>query len=331
MNIKSIANALFLSFLTCSISSSQEQIASKDGRVPASNLPTQLQEIMWWIPTDTETLIVDQKPTVYLSRGADEPEQLTLIGMLESYYNLPLARRLGGKKIILQVDAGRRFRTPTHLGLMPCECVLITVFRENISDDFKLLSADSGWQNQTFMDKRILYFKKQIEDHVWEFSLSLPQPNIMVISTHRPYLEDLLKRVDKRVGGRAFPEYLPEWKYLDVTARTWGLRHFSNKNDRSDPTSPRSGLTGWRIEDSDGAGLVFYMSADSPETTIIYVTDNRSLKDEIKRYFKDIDISVKVNATKPASYHIVIPNKVPDQTPLLTMRLAFLLGHGVCL
>jgi hypothetical protein len=84
---------------------------------------------------------------------------------------------------------------------------------------------------------------------------------VFIYATDKVFLEQTLKRIDKKPVKRAFPTDLPEWKHVDVTAGAWAIRHYRKEFAKDDPTSPLGDGGIFFGPDSDAIGIVFWYDA----------------------------------------------------------------------
>ncbi len=77
-----------------------------------AKLPKRVEEILWWFPVDTQTVIVDQGPADVQSDSTENGfGALPLIGCPASVTR--------DTRVLLVVEGARRFRGPKGLGVMP--------------------------------------------------------------------------------------------------------------------------------------------------------------------------------------------------------------------
>jgi hypothetical protein len=104
----------------------------------AQKLPERVEEVIWWLPADTQTLIVAQGPwqpnfeedghagASACDLGLDESLQLFVSGFGRD--------RRGGEShvppVAFALEGSRHFRSPKHLGEMPYEGAHLVVFQQ---------------------------------------------------------------------------------------------------------------------------------------------------------------------------------------------------------
>jgi hypothetical protein len=68
------------------------------------------------------------------------------------------------------------------------------------------------------------------------------------------------------------PPDLPEWKYVDVKADVWAIRHYSKADAANDPTSPLQDHPSAGRPDPDAVGLAFSYDRPRQRATAYYLT-----------------------------------------------------------
>lgn len=219
---------------------------------PAAKDPVELniQTVLDWLPTDTETLMVANGPFEMRwrdpARADSEPAapSASLSGHLENLQcgNLgslrqgQLLKSLNERVVALAVHGARKFRVPKQLGLAPyegCDCL---IFRRGLGDRAPLLQkalAASVGKQEKIAGIDVFSFQEKLERDLWTFYVAVPRPNVLLCATDRGYLTDVLNRVEspKPIRPRAFPAELPEWKHVDLKARFWAIRHYVKRDE----------------------------------------------------------------------------------------------------
>jgi hypothetical protein len=228
--------------------------SAKHDEVKAKALPT-FKGILDWLPPDTETLVVTNGHYKLEFEAEDSPRAtpLPLEKSLERLSYLPLGnirkgvyvKKLAGSEVALAVEGARKFQAG-GLGLSPYEgCHVLVFSRINLAGDSlrKALSKDSK-RVQRLDGHEVYCFEEKLEDHLWKYYIAMPKPNILLCATDQGYLEEVLHRMVRKVGVRAFPNDIPEWKHVDTTKRFWAIRHYGkngfNNNDSPELNDPRA-------------------------------------------------------------------------------------------
>jgi len=285
--IKSFALALmvFSSIALCGQASS---------RVEADRAPEDLTRFMSWLPADTETIRVARGPFVLASTLEESEakgraisdkeltrnfEELTLA--LLGFNDGLLSKRLEGKRINFALEGARHFRPPAGLGEMPYEGCAIAVFSDNLRNEISSFVQDarkSALRVERIEDHDVSVFREKREQDTWTTFVAFPDENVILVASDRNYLAEVLARLVGKVGPRALPNDLPEWKYVNANARFWGLRHYDKSQTQADPSSPYGGRKSANFPDEQAVGLAFAFDPESGRSaTITYLSGNLSI------------------------------------------------------
>jgi hypothetical protein len=255
-----------------------------------------LQEVLSWLPADTETITVARGPFV-LARDqskADQDENRTIgDGELGEFFEtLPLSllgfkdelllAHLKGKRILLAVEGARHFRPPSGLGEMPYEGCTIALFADDLGYDVNVLGKEnrkSTLKTEQIEGQASAVLQEKLENDIWTVLIAFPNKRMLVMATNRDYLREVLARLQGKKGKRALPNDLPEWKYVNTELRFWGLRHFDKDQAKTDPTSPYGeGHLSARGPDQQAIGLSFAFDPSKGKlATITYLSGNENL------------------------------------------------------
>ena len=247
--------------------------------VQPRTVPTEIEELLWWLPSDTETVQVTQTPKNLrgpLFNVMERAGGKTNIVSGDVAFGEPLVRHLNGTRVKATVDGARRFRPPSGLGSTIYEGAFIVRFETPLGEAGAPLIADLAERAvkvDRFDGLQIVEFREKLEKDVWTFWITLPTPDLLVIATHRGYLEELLRRRKTKVAPRAIPDHLPEWRWVDVTAPFWALRHY-RRDAPEDPTSPFARRDSTNVVDGTALGVVAHVHADGRTIVAHYVSDN---------------------------------------------------------
>jgi hypothetical protein len=240
--------------------------AIQKGAVKANSPSDDVRAILSWLPADSESLFVangpftfpdltpPDAPSVFTTPSPEELRNdfeampLSAIGFRSGV----LANRFIGAKVSVVVEAARHFRAPTGLGETLYEGCSIAVFSEDVSaraDSFLKESLAADHPPEKIEDQNVTGFNEQLESDKWTILVAFPNPKTVIACTNRDFLRDVLARVNHRAASVtasgtatseavAFPDSLPEWKYVDARNRFWAIRHFDKSQAAEDPTSP---------------------------------------------------------------------------------------------
>ena len=258
-------------------------------QAPAAKLPAAIEEILWWLPPDTETLQVTQVRT-----GARGPlfEAIEVANGKIEFGDVGYAdvvnQSLKTARLIAMVDGSRRFVAPSGLGEMPSEGAMILYFEKPLGTSGARMMAElekTAEKVENMGGVKVILFRDRLEDDIHSSYVAIPQPDTLVIATNRGYLEELLGRRETRAGARAMPQDLPEWQWIDTTAPFWALRHYQRDNVDKDPTSPFRKNASWSVFDVDAVGVTAHASADGATMVVHYLSKGPKAEQAARRIF----------------------------------------------
>lgn len=147
-------------------------------------------------------------------------------------------------------------------------------------------AASSAKRFETVEGLTIAVFEQSLEDDIWTLFVGFPRDNIVLVATNRNYLHSVLKRIGGTKGPRALPDTLPEWKYVDTHAPTWGLRHYQKNGFASDPTSPFLEGAAANVPDNAAIGVTFAFEPASRRTVnVTYPSSNPNASQILQDHF----------------------------------------------
>jgi hypothetical protein len=259
-----------------------------------------LQEVLSWLPSDTETISVARGPFDLNSKIAqskpdeDENENRTVtdLELTESFEALPLSLfgfkdgllipRLKNKRVSLAIEGARHFRPPSDLGEMPFEGCAIAVFVDDLDTDMASFVKDnrkSILRVEQVEGQAVAVLREKLERDMWTAYVAFPNNRMIIVATNRDYLSEVLARLEGKKGNRALPNDLPEWKYVNTDLQFWGLRHYDRTQAKLDPSSPFGGRKSANDPDEQAIGLVYIFDGSNGGNTakITYLSADASL------------------------------------------------------
>jgi hypothetical protein len=258
-----------------------------------------VQEVLSWLPEDTETISVARGPFDLNSKiaestaGEDENENRVVNDreLGETFEGLPLSLfgfkdglllpHLKGKRISLAIEGARHFRPPKGLGEMPYEGCAVALLVDDLDTNmtsFVKQNRKSILKVDQIEGQPVAVFQEKLENDTWTAFVAFPNKNILTVATNRDYLREVLARLQGKKGKRALPDDLPEWKYVNTDLQFWGLRHFDRTQAKLDPSSPFGGQKAANDADEQAIGLVYVFDRSSGKTAkITYLTGDTSL------------------------------------------------------
>jgi hypothetical protein len=309
--------------------------------------PLDAQQILSWLPPDTETVIVARDFTLpdppVLEKTKIYTRELLFSGLAlrtwEGAYK-PLASYFKNQKVSLAMEGSRKFRSHHGLGLMPFEGCTLMIFDEQLSDRadqyFKAASA-TALRVEEVEGHKFLVFQNRLhlDTATWTAFVGFAGPNLMLVATDMGYLREVLSRIAGKNGVRAEPETLAEWGYVDTGAQFWGLRHFDRSGRDQDPSSPfwdSSKVVKAPWTDEQAIGLTFSFDPSTGKgPTITYLSGNPSAAEKTLSLNQEGDkfrsVVRELDARAIAGSYSV----EHSEAALFTFILGCLLGHAIFL
>jgi hypothetical protein len=240
-------------------------LAATAGPAAAQPTPPRWEQLLGWLPENTETLIVAPGPFKIPAAKLDHADVPTVLQFLPtlpigSLHEGFVSERLKGLKVVCAVEGSRRFTVPGEFGMMPYEGCHIVQFEASADEALqKMVTASQEKAGKTIevAGVRVAVFTEIQEQDTWTYYVCRPRPGVLLCATDRGYLEETLKRIDRKPGTRAMPADLPEWKHVDTKAPVWAIRHYRAEFAKEDPTSPLRA-----DEDPTAVGFVFWCGGD---------------------------------------------------------------------
>lgn len=278
------------------------QTRDKQAAHPGSHQTT-FKAVLSWLPGDTETIIAangpfaipnfdglsDNSGRLELSSAELELRTRGLPLRLYSFKNGGLQENLKGKVVALALEGSRHFGPPAQLGAMRyegCEVAVLGSGGTFDRDSFLKNAGNSAVRFEDIAGTRIAVFQEEQENDIWTTFVGFPRNNIVLVATDEDYLRVLLTRMGGDASGpRALPETLPEWKYVNTLAPTWGLRHYRRQDVGLDPTSPFSEQDATQMQDGLAIGLTFWFEpAVRRKATVTYLSANKNAPQILQDY-----------------------------------------------
>jgi hypothetical protein len=318
--------------------------------------PSQLvQEVLAWLPADTETVLAAQGPFMLPELKAEAKEAQDSKGtdpdIEESFESLPLGllgfkdglleKHLKGEKILLGIEGSRHFQSPSGLGGAPFQGAAIAVFARDISvsaDSFMKESAAVALRTEQIEGHPVAVFQEKLEEDIWTTFVAFPKPNMAVAATNEDYLREVLARMNGKRGERALPEKLPEWKQVNVNAAFWAVRHYAKKGAAEDPTSPLGGeKSATNMADERAIGVTFSFDPGKSKTaTIRYLSGDPNILQNVQKNLFPIqtepsagDLHIRYKLVGPGVVEGSYDLENAESAALFEFVLLALLGHAI--
>jgi hypothetical protein len=322
--------------------------------------PDRLEEALWWLPLDTQTLMVARGPwKIEIPKPGQQDSGLESPGLEEELRSLisgfSSERRAGASRVppvAFALEGSRHFREPKDLGMMLYEGAQIVVFEQPLgpaADDLKrslierfgrpFFADDPVLQKETIAGHEVFSFEHQQNSDVVKTYLTLPRPDVLVCATDRRYLGVLLARMSKKGATRAFPADRPEWRHLDVSKPIWAIRHYDPKDAAEDPSSPLAGEErAANVPDDRAVGLVFsYDAGKSDVARVRYLSANKDALEIVRTAwtYAEEDIKPEVRQVGPGVVEMSLSLEGPmgrgSPASMFLLLLLQALGHAVYL
>jgi len=249
-----------------------------------------LERVLSWLPPDTETLqvangplwvsnfVVDQhdyKDHEVMSEELEKDFEGLTLGLF-GFGKGVLERHLEGKKVLFALEGSRHFRPPAGLGELPFEGCAVAIFEEDLEDHRDAFMKDAARvavRIEEVQGQKVAVFEEQEERDVWTFFITFPEKGVVLVSTSKQFLQEMLTRMHRTEGQRALPTTLHEWTYVNKKAQFWGLRHYDKQQAKYDPTSPFEGQKSANFPDEDAIGLTYQCDPKTARrATVTYLT-----------------------------------------------------------
>lgn len=322
----------------------------------ATDPPAALSKALSWLPADTETLIVANGPFSIPQPKTETDESRTRVlpkkEINEMFEALPTAlvglpegliQKLNGRKAAFAMEGARHFRSPSGLGEMPyegCDIVVFVADVVSLGEAFMKDSKNVATKFEEIDGQTVAVFHKKLEEEVWTTLVAFPKPNVLVVATSRDYLREVLGRISGAIGLRALPHKLPEWKYINIHAHCWGLRHYDKRQANLDPSSPIGGEKSANFPDDKAVGLVFDSdAAPGRGTTITYISGAKNVLEIVQEGLfppqsdpdSITDLHIRYREIAPGVVQGSFDLAHSDPVWYFTFMLMAVLGHGVYL
>lgn len=297
-----------------------------------------VEELLWWLPSDTETVMVTQVPA-RRTAGPLFEEIATLSARIDfgdTKYAKTITRHLRSARLKTTIEGSRHFTAPSGLGEMPYEGTTIYLFAKSMDADGNPLMTDleqTALSVERIEGFKVLGFRDKVEDDIWSSYITIPRPDVLLHATNREYLKELLGRTATHKGQPAFPEEFPEWRWVDARSPFWAIRHYRHEHAREDPSSPfrkdSSGIT----FDPDAVGVAAHANADGRTIVAHYLSKGATAETVATRLFKHPGDRVSPTFRRVADGATEVRFTATDGEHL-SMFLFYLfgtLGHGTYL
>lgn len=300
-------------------------------------------DVLGWLPTDTQTLIVAPKPFVVPKREQDDDNEPSPVDFLQGFVLgrlqefTALYQAIEGRTVKFALSGAREFRRFSGLGLVPYDGCAVIIFAEPLGASFH--SAISGLPKEDWSGATVYSFSTHRAGSVraspdqLNFFVTEIGSDILISATDRDSLHSLLERRAGFQTGRAFPDSLPEWAEVDVTATVWAMRHYKHTYDRKAKRTALSLGPLEELNDPEAVGVVYNAQPVGVAQRVYYLSHNRQVT-ELARHqweWKDEGLAPKVRRKSDGVVEVTVPTPSADTTGSFGLLLLASLGYTIAM
>jgi hypothetical protein len=295
---------------------------------------TRAMDLLWWLPADTETVVVTQTPATPPNGPLFEVIKFAEVSFGDTTFPAGAKRKLRGVSVKASVEGSRHFRPPSGLGQMRYEGATIFVFDKPLGAHGSAVMSELKKSAEGVISiegLEVAQMREKFENDVWTSYITIARPDILILATDRQYLAEVLRRRVKREGPRALPDTLPEWRWVNTDAPFWALRHYRRDHPDQDPSSPfvRDGAAG--VFDAGAVGVAAHVAADGRATVVHYLStsDNaEAVAQEMWRHPREgLDPAIGTPADDTIEMRFTARDS--DQMSMFFFFLFAALGHAI--
>jgi hypothetical protein len=217
----------------------------------ATSTGEQVNQILRWLPEDTETLLVAAAPFTLAEpdkNGPPKPGEMAhnFVGLLLAAPGEgKLAKKLEGRTLRYAVLGARQFgfhaddgSQAMPLGLIAFQGCAVYGFEKPVGE--AMIHSDSGivvQEHPVWMMEGKLYDQARDARPTTDMQyLTLLKPDVLLACNNKDFLTTMLTRMKRTAERSALPDSLPEWQHVDRAAPFWGLRHLLPGRQNVDPS-----------------------------------------------------------------------------------------------
>ncbi len=315
--------------------------------------PVNSQDLMWWLPTDTESVVAARGPFL-IPTGSNETSDENDPGWftrkttqteirsafeelpLEVFTDLDLTKTLKNATVAYAMQGSRHFRAPQGGSeeVMDFEGCSILVFERDLGLLINVIQqslVNSGARSEMIGGVRVLVDQDETS------LLAFPRPTVLLGATNRQDLLEVLARMAQRKTSRALPVQLPEWRFLDANARFWGLRHYDPTQAKLDPTSPLGEDRSFDPGDPKAIGVLFALDPENEQILVMTSLTGDEAKARadassgkaVSEPQEGVRFEVKLVNPKPGVLERIFTLDRSTSLDYSILTIAFALGHGM--
>ena len=196
----------------------------------AQDLSPRVEQLLKFLPLQSETLAVDQESfAVPLAEAGKKGANRLVAGSIlpANLQMAVVAPALAGRTIELSLEARSNFRPPKGLGLMPYDGSGILILKPQAGQTRAMLKAKAwkGMKRVTLAGQEVGVIEEKREHDLWRIYVAVPRPDMLVTATDRASMITTLARMQRpNLTDRAFPSSWSGWKLVDTKAPFWAIR-----------------------------------------------------------------------------------------------------------
>jgi hypothetical protein len=214
-------------------------ISLSTGAEATKDQPLTWQQVLAWLPADTETLVVAQG-TFPIGKDEKNPSLAQWITRFTSglhrhptfdKHQLKLAKA----EMCLVVEGARNFRSPDGPGNIGsfryegCHFIVFTDAARAVVGDFYAALKAAAQATLQLQGQEVLYFAEQYRGSDGDTFVVRLRPTVLLIASHKGYLEEVLRRMRQPDGKRALPDDSDMWKHVDTNSLVWAVRKYDQR------------------------------------------------------------------------------------------------------
>jgi hypothetical protein len=181
-----------------------------------------LKDVLWWLPADSELICVAHGPFAFVLPGIERDCNDTLSRFQN--WVLPNVRDVDGSAlddvpVALIVYASR-------VAFGGCDIVVFERPLGDAGDSFMAEVGKRATRMEPIGDTEAAVIDRSSGETHWTTLIALPAPDVLLFADNRECLAEVMARMAKKSDRSVLDNKRPEWKYVDLGARQWAMRHY---------------------------------------------------------------------------------------------------------
>ena len=137
-----------------------------------------------------------------------------------------------------------------------------------------------------------------------------------------------------------FAPALTEWKYVNINAPVWGVRHYQKQGAELDPSSPLAGRKAANIPDENAVGIAFsFAPVTERKATVDYFSSNSDARHIVSGFLMMEDAAtasarefqLRLRKPSPGVLEASIDLTETEAVERLLFGLMAMVGHAIYL